>query len=473
MDQNALAYLFGGISAGTVGFAFLYKWTCEDRRDYDGAWAVAHLALALAILFGAINEEYQSRLFGTLIAFIFWHYIAFSVLGNLRFVGRRCPVWAAVAGGMACGIIGLAIGLNTMRGSMFVYVTSLSLVEIWTAFILRREPQLGRTLFVVLLFRALIVNIRPWAMETPYILHYSILSFSSAFLAGLALLTASLLRSREALLSSRRDLERANQELARLNSGYESALRRAESANRAKDSFIANINHEFRTPLNAIIGFAKLMRMDAETEDRAKLKEYAGYVDEAGNGLLSRIKRILEYVAFDSGDRTIDREPFVPRRVLEREIAGFSEALAAKRVMVEIDEEAGPQSCVGDPRAFATIAQELISNAVKFAPDGSAISIAIRGQGDELAVSFADQGPGLPAGFLKTIGERFNILQPVLNRGGEVQGLGLGLSLAKRISDVVGGRLEFSANDPTGTVATLILSGHGLNAADADQARSG
>jgi signal transduction histidine kinase len=470
MDQNALAYLFGGIGAGTVGFAFLYKWVGEDRRDYDGAWAAAHLTLALAILLGAVNAGYHSALFGTLIAFIFWHYVAFSVLGNLRFVGRPCPVWAAIAGAAICGAVGLAIGLNSMRGSMFVYVSVLSLIEIWTAFILRREPQLGRALFVILLFRALIVNVRPWAMETPYILHYSILSFTSAFLAGLALLTASLLRSREALLSSRRELEHANQELARLNSGYANALRRAESANRAKDSFIANINHEFRTPLNAIIGFAKLMRMDAEGEDRAKLKEYAAYVDEAGNGLLSRIKRILEYVAFDSGDRSVEREPFRPREVLEREIATLAEALAAKRVGVAIDEDGAPRSCIGDPRAFATIAQELLSNAVKFAPDGSTIRIAIRGEGDTLAISFADQGPGLPAGFLKTIGERFNILQPVLNRGGEVQGLGLGLSLAKRVSDVLGGRLEFSANTPSGTVATLTLSGHG---AEADQARSG
>jgi signal transduction histidine kinase len=467
MDQNALAYLFGGIGAGTVGFAFLYKWVAEDRRDYDGAWAVAHLTLTVAILLGAANVEYHSPLFGTLIAFIFWHYAAFSVLGNLRFIGRPCPLWAAVAGAMLCGAVGLAIGLNSMRGSMFVYVSALSLVEIWTAFILRREPHLGRVLFAILLFRALIVNVRPWAMETPYILHYSILSFSSAFLAGLALLTASLMRSREALLSSRLDLERANQELARLNTGYASALRRAESANRAKDSFIANINHEFRTPLNAIIGFAKLMRMDAE-EDRAKLKEYAAYVDEAGNGLLSRIKRILEYVAFDSGDRTVEREPFRPREVLEREVATFADALAAKHVSVAIDEDGAPHGCVGDPRAFATIAQELLSNAVKFAPDGSIIRVAIHGEGDELAISFADQGPGLPAVFLKTIGERFNILQPVLNRGGEVQGLGLGLSLAKRVSDVLGGRLEFSANTPHGTVATLILSGHG-----ADQARSG
>lgn len=468
MDQNALAYLFGGIGAGTVGFAFLYKWVTDDRRDYDGAWAAAHLTLTVAILLGAANVEYNSPLFGTLIAFIFWHYAAFSVLANLRFVGRRCPVWAAVAGALLCGAIGIAIGLNSMRGSMFVYVSALSLIEIWTAFMLRREPHLGRALFLVFLFRGLIVNIRPWAMETPYLLHYSILSFSSAFLAGLALLTASLLRSREALLSSRRELQHANEELARLNTGYATALRRAESANRAKDSFIANINHEFRTPLNAIIGFAKLMRMDAEGADRSKLKEYAAYVDEAGNGLLSRIKRILEYVAFDSGDRRAEREPFRPREVLEREIASFAETLAAKHVNVAIDEDGVPHCCIGDPRALATIAQELLSNAIKFAPDGSVIRVAIRGDGEELAISFADQGPGLPAGFLKTIGERFNILQPVLNRGGEVQGLGLGLSLAKRVSDVLGGRLEFSANTPSGTVATLILSGHG-----ADQVRSG
>jgi signal transduction histidine kinase len=61
-------------------------------------------------------------------------------------------------------------------------------------------------------------------------------------------------------------------------------------------------------------------------------------------------------------------------------------------------------------------------------------------------------------------------VQPVLNRGGEVQGLGLGLSLAKRVSDLLGSRLELSANTPSGTIATLILSGPG---ADADQAPSG
>lgn len=158
MDQNALAYLFGGVGAGTVGLALLYKWVAEDRRECDAAWPAAHLTLMLAILFGAANEKYDSRLFGTLIAFIFWHYAAFSILGNLRFTGRRCPVWAAVAGAMACGAIGLAIGLNSMQASMFVYGSALSLVEMWTAFILRRQPQLGRALFAVLLFRAL--NIR-------------------------------------------------------------------------------------------------------------------------------------------------------------------------------------------------------------------------------------------------------------------------------------------------------------------------
>jgi signal transduction histidine kinase len=218
------------------------------------------------------------------------------------------------------------------------------------------------------------------------------------------------------------------------------------------------------------IGFAKLMRMDAHGTDPEKLKEYAAYVDEAGNGLLSRIKRILEYVTFDSGDRRVEREPFRQREVLEREAAAFAEALTAKRVGVAIDEDGAPLSCIGDPRAFATIAQELLSNAVKFAPDGSTIRIAIKGQGDTLAISFADQGPGLPANFLTTIGERFNILQPVLNRGGEVQGLGLGLSLAKRVSGLLGSRLEFSANTPSGTIATLILSGHG---AEAEQVRSG
>jgi signal transduction histidine kinase len=250
-------------------------------------------------------------------------------------------------------------------------------------------------------------------------------------------------------------LDRQSRKLERLSSDYATALERAEIANRAKDGFIANINHELRTPLNAVIGFAQLAQLEASLPEHKKVREYLGYVDQAGRNLLRMIERILDYIQVDVGDRKIQHDLFDPLATIRDEVTVFQELLDARRIAIEFDAGSAPAQWLGDFKAFQSATLELLSNAVKFAPDDSRIVISVRLQQEALAVSFADVGPGMSEEFMAGAGERFNIGEPVLNRGGIIQGVGLGLSLVTRIAELLGGRLTLAANEPSGTVATI------------------
>ena len=250
-------------------------------------------------------------------------------------------------------------------------------------------------------------------------------------------------------------LDQQSRNLELLSSDYATALERAEIANRAKDGFIANINHELRTPLNAVIGFAELAQFEAKRAGQARLGEYAGHIDQAGKSLLRMIERILDYITVDVGDRTIEHDSFDPLATVRGELATFKGVLEARRITIDMDAGSAPAAWVGDLKAFKSATLELFSNAVKFAPDASSIRISVSERPDALVVSFADQGPGMSEAFRAGAGEHFNIGEPVLNRGGVIQGVGLGLSLVTRIAELLGGKLTLDANSPAGTIATI------------------
>ena len=476
MNQSALAYVFGAVSAASVGGVFIYKWWIEDRRRYDLDWAVSHFAFAAAVAVASFQESTGSVAANFIAPLLFWMFASYLVTANLGFIGRNCPPWAAPAAVIVLDLATIGGGLSDVRSGLFVYATVASLLSLWTGIVLSRLPHVGRFLCVLFVIRALVAPWRPLLIDTPYLLQYSILSFTTAFLAAMALLLASLMRSRAALLETHAGLQVANQELEsakadlmernvildsqtrkleRLSSDYATALERAEIANRAKDGFIANMNHELRTPLNAVIGFAELAQSEAARAQQPKLREYAGHVEEAGRNLLRMIERILDYIAVDVGDRKVEYDSFDPLATVRGEVAVFKGVLDAKGVAVDVDAGSAPKEWVGDLKAFKSATLELFSNAVKFAPENSRIVVSVQETPGHLAIAIADEGPGMSAEFRAGAGERFNIGEPVLNRGGIVQGVGLGLALVTRIADLLGGRLTLGVNLPRGTVATI------------------
>ncbi len=268
MNQSALAYVFGAVSAVSVGGVFIYKWWIEEPRRYDLDWAISHFAFAAAVAVASFQESTGSAAANFIAPLLFWMFASYLVTANLSFIGRNCPLWVAPAAGIVLDVVTIGAGLSDVRSGLFLYAAAASLLSLWTGIVLSRLPHVGRFLCVIFMVRTVVIPWRPLLVDSSYLLQYSILSFTTAFLAAMALLLASLMRSRDALLGTHAGLQVANRELEtakadlmernvildsqtrkleRLSSDYATALERAEIANRAKDGFIANMNHELRT----------------------------------------------------------------------------------------------------------------------------------------------------------------------------------------------------------------------------------
>jgi signal transduction histidine kinase len=465
MNPNALVFAFGAISSAIIGLVFLYKWRVDGRRDYDFFWGWSHAAFAGAVFLAALHYQSADNRFGMGAVAFFWLYAILTIRANFAYLGRTRHMRVLVALCGLCAFVSLALGLYRLETGLLVFAPAAAGFAIWTGWILRDLPDIGRATVVLFALRGVWAAGRPYFAGSDYLIQYAIVAFTLAFLTGAALLVGSLLKSREVLLvrdaeleASYRQMEEQTVRLERLSADYAAALDRAERANRAKDAFISNMNHEFRTPLNAVLGFSELIRMEAERQGHPDLLEYANYAHEGGRAMLRTVERILDFVALDSGEREATRLPFSPADAIRAEIIALTEIATGKRVAIEEILDRAPHVWPGDERAFRTVVEELLRNALTAAPDASRVTIEISREESGLTLQIADSGPGLSDEFLKTVGERFNIRQDVLSRGGLVQGVGLGLCIAGRYARLMGGTLSLNHNRPMGTIARLIIA---------------
>jgi two-component system cell cycle sensor histidine kinase PleC len=242
----------------------------------------------------------------------------------------------------------------------------------------------------------------------------------------------------------------------------------AEAANAAKTAFLANMSHELRTPLNAILGFSDIIAMQSlGAGAMARYSEYAGDIHTSGAHLLSLINDLLDIAKIESGKMEIDPRPLDATAAL-REI----ERLMMPRVRArgQTIAYAVPHDLplvVADERAFRQIALNLISNAVKFTPEGGRIDVRCR-RADEGGLLFdvADNGPGIPRDKLEKVFQPFSQID---NRYGRASGgTGLGLALVRGMAELHGGRAWLESEQGHGTTAhvyfPLVVETHGIAA---------
>jgi signal transduction histidine kinase len=486
MSVNALLLTFGAISNSAIGLAFLLKWFLDGRRRHDLAWAVAIESFAISNVFAGQQYGHGSVPAGVFAIIFFATFVSSMIAANLEVNGRTVGLRTIL--GLAAGLAAAALlaGLHDNPAGFAVFTTVGAIVFLWTGWTLRDLPQIGTLVLVLFLARAGFLGFRPLIPDGPWRIPVSLAAQLVTFLAGFTLLAGSVLRSRDLLQASDAALRRSNADLVmrdqelsesyerlqeqtrrleELTADYVTALDRLERANQAKDAFIANMNHELRTPLNAILGFTDLIRQQAPqavaTQAGATLlADYAGYAHEGGQAMLRHVNRILEFVALESGQRALDSEPFDPAALAAMEIAALRDAAAAKRLTITSDTSQAPQAWPCGERGFRTVLDELLRNAVKAAPDDSTVVVRVAGAGTtELTLEVSDAGRGLPRGFLASVGEGFNIGEHVLSRGGEQQGVGLGLGIVARYVKLMGGRLEMVPNQPRGTIARIVVPG--------------
>jgi two-component system cell cycle sensor histidine kinase PleC len=251
----------------------------------------------------------------------------------------------------------------------------------------------------------------------------------------------------------------------RSESALGAARMEAELASRAKTDFLANMSHELRTPLNAIIGFSQVLsRKSPQPADEEKRREYANYIENAGNHLLSIISDILDMSKIESDQVELDSAPCRIGELLSPCVTMLRDRIAARSQVLDVRVNAAMPQINVDPRRFKQIVINLLSNANKFTPDGGLISVhAARSLDGRVNITITDTGIGMDADQLATALKPFGQIQGAFTRTHE--GTGLGLPIAKKLTEIQGGTFDIESELGKGTRITLAFPSHIVRAA--------
>ena len=231
---------------------------------------------------------------------------------------------------------------------------------------------------------------------------------------------------------------------------------RAESANRAKTQFMANMSHEFRTPLNAIIGFSEVMRdriFGPLGNDR--YASYVGDIHQSASHLGAMIKEILDLTKAEQGKMELDNGPVVLDDIVDMTVRMVNQRAEAKHLSLTTDIESMLPTLSTDAVKLRQILLNLVSNAVKFTPPNGTIAIRGTMAGDSVVLSVSDTGIGISEKDLPKVMEPFGQVANAFSRNHE--GTGLGLPLTKELVDVLGGRMRLESEVGIGTTVTVWL----------------
>lgn len=225
-------------------------------------------------------------------------------------------------------------------------------------------------------------------------------------------------------------------------------------ANQAKSAFMANMSHDLRTPLNAIIGFSELMRR--ELFGSMKNDRYAAYVKDihhSSSYLLSLINEILDFSTIEAGKKKLTLEDFMIRPVIEECMRTLKPLSDKKKIEPVLNMENADLSIFADETAFRQIIINIVSNSIKFTPEGGDISISVKDINVSHVISINDTGQGIAKDNIKVILEPFG--RALTNPHHTQEGTGLGLSIVQGLMQLHNGHIEIDSEIGVGTTVEL------------------
>ncbi|MDO8375682.1 MAG: ATP-binding protein, partial [Aquabacterium sp.] len=230
------------------------------------------------------------------------------------------------------------------------------------------------------------------------------------------------------------------------------AKRAADAANQAKSRYISAVSHELRTPLNSILGYAQLL--DEDTTMPAHRKQAVGVIRRGGEHLLGLIEGTLDIARIEAGKLALDPKPLRLREALQQIVQMFELQACAKGLRFEHQIDGAPQLVRADERRLTQILLNVLGNAVKFTPAGR-VSFRAAHVRDMAVFEIEDTGPGIAAADIERIFEPFSRGAHAGGPGSDAGlpvasavaagGTGLGLTIAKMLTDLMGGEMTVSS----------------------------
>lgn len=231
------------------------------------------------------------------------------------------------------------------------------------------------------------------------------------------------------------------------------AKQAAEEADRAKSMFLANVSHEVRTPMTAILGFANLL---LEQDLGAEAREDVETIRSSGEHLLSILDDILDLSKIQAGRLTLEETAFDLRRVVEDTLEMLSAQAGSKDIDLayQIDDDV-PEAIVGDGSRLRQVLANLVSNGVKFTENGGVTVTVSREPGDPpwIVMSVEDTGIGIPEDAINELFQPFTQVDASATRRHE--GTGLGLAISKRLVELMEGTIEVESTEGEGSTFTV------------------
>ena len=256
------------------------------------------------------------------------------------------------------------------------------------------------------------------------------------------------------VLSDRTKERKINQELA-------DAVSAARSANQAKSTFLSNMSHDIRTPMNAVIGFATLALANAENTD--KVKDYLAKILSSSNHLLSLINDILDMSRIESGKINLEEQETNLSDIFHDIKTIISGQIHAKQLELYMDiMDVTDEDVFCDKTRLNQVLLNLLSNAIKFTPPGGTVSVRVAQlpnapQGKGLyEIRVKDSGIGMSQEFAQRIFEPFE--RERTSTVSKIQGTGLGMAISKNIIDMMGGTIEVHTEQGKGTEFVIHLA---------------
>ena len=247
----------------------------------------------------------------------------------------------------------------------------------------------------------------------------------------------------------------------KLNEKLEIALKKAEDASLAKTSFLNNMSHDIRTPMNVILGYAQLMENELNGKDIPEALEHLEKLQQSGNLLLSIINNVLDMARIESGRMEIDENYCRIEDVWKSLFAVFDEKARKKNISLHYTMNVEHEHVLTDVTKVKEILVNILSNAIKYTPAGGSVMVDV----DELPcdefgymivrIRVSDTGIGMSQEYLTKIFEAFTREQNTTKS--KIAGTGLGMSIVKKYVELLGGTIEVESELGKGSTFTVTL----------------